>query len=349
MRRIIFLFLLIAALAPGTWLREPPRRISTEQSLRLAPLPVPNAQQIGSRLGPFRLEAVWHLTSPNSDFGGYSSLLPIAPGRFLAISDRGSWLRFAMPGALPAAQPRFGQIAPGDPRLMYDRDSESATMSADGRTVWIGWEARNAISRHDPELRGLQGITRPAAMRDWASNSGPEAIARLADGRFLVLAEGYNRFFENRRHWALAFTGDPVANDGRSPVRFTFEGPTGFMPTDMAQLPDGRVLVLMRNLIWPFPLRFSGRIVLLDPADIHPGALVKSKVLALLQAPLPVDNFEGMAIVPEAGGRVAVWLISDDNAAMTQRTLLWKLSLDPATLPPASKKAREKPPRPSAS
>ena len=55
--------------------------------------------------------------------------------------------------------------------------------------------------------------------------------------------------------------------------------------------------------------------------------------LTRLEAPLPVDNFEGLAITPAAGGKVHVWLISDDNQAVTQRTLLWRLELDLADLP----------------
>jgi hypothetical protein len=40
-----------------------------------------------------------------------------------------------------------------------------------------------------------------------------------------------------------------------------------------------------------------------------------------------------MAILPERNGRLAVWIISDDNKGALQRTLLWKLTVDPADLP----------------
>jgi hypothetical protein len=177
-------------------------------------------------------------------------------------------------------------------------------------------------------------------MRDWGDNSGPEAMTRLADGRFLVLREGFDGLLKRSRHRALLFAGDPV--EGMLPEHFDFAGPRGFNPTDMAQLPDGRVLILMRRVVWPFPPHFAGRIVLADPAEIGAGRVWRGTVVAQLASVLPVDNFEGMAIEPRGDGRLTVWLISDDNQAALQRSLLWKLALDPADLPPKSKKARGK-------
>ena len=69
-----------------------------------------------------------------------------------------------------------------------------------------------------------------------------------------------------------------------------------------------------------------------DPAAIRPGEVWQGIEVAKLSSSLPVDNFEGMAIVPREDGRVTVWLISDDNHASTQRTLLWKLVVDPKRL-----------------
>ena len=166
------------------------------------------------------------------------------------------------------------------------------------------------------------------------------------DGRFIVLEEGFDGFLESRRHQALLFARDPLLGD--QPVQFAFAGDAAFSPTDMAQLPDGRVLILMRRLIWPFPLRFSGRIMIADPAAIRPGGVWRASEVAKLDAPLPVDNFEGIAIQPHSpddrkDGQVTVWLISDNNNAATQRTLLWKLVLHPARLPQTRKGAGDAP------
>ena len=37
---------------------------------------------------------------------------------------------------------------------------------------------------------------------------------------------------------------------------------------------------------------------------------------------MTVDNFEGVAVVPWPDGRLRFYLISDDNASATQRTIL---------------------------
>ena len=69
-------------------------------------------------------------------------------------------------------------------------------------------------------------------MRDWGWNTGPEAMVRLADGRFIVVREG----FFGERHAGLLFAGDPLAVK-QAPRHFVLAGPPGFRPTDMAQLP----------------------------------------------------------------------------------------------------------------
>jgi hypothetical protein len=230
---------------------------------------------------------------------------------------------------------RIAPIRPKAEARRYGYDAEAATRDPATGRIWIAWESRNRISRHRPDFGPARTVA-PPAMRDWGLNSGPEAMVRLADGRFVVLREGFDGLLGDRRHRALLFAGDPVT--AGPPESFTFVGPVGFSPTDVAQLPDGRVLILLRRLLWPIPARFAGRIVLADPRAIEAGAIWRGVVVAKLSSSLPVDNFEGLAIEPPpdekmADGRVTVWLISDANSAATQRTLLWKLSVDPAELP----------------
>lgn len=361
-RRLLALLLLILALAPGTWLREgqAPRRDETA-AVRFTRLPLPAGADVAAHLGAFTLEAAWEMTGTFSGFGSYSALLPRPDGRLMAISDSGRYLTFAPPGVpsgapsgaspgassgVPAAALESGSVVPEPLRRRRDLDIEAAAQDPAGDTIWLAREDSNAISRHDPAFRDAGAYVRPAAMRGWRRNRGPEAMARLADGRFIVLQEGFAGLFAMRRHHAVLFARDPLR--GGPAVEFTFAGPLAFDPTDMAQIPDGRVLILMRRLVWPLPLRFSGRIVVADPAAIRPGGPWRGHVAARLTAPLPVDNFEGLAIVPGRDGRVTVWMISDANNAATQRTLLWKMTVDPARLPGARKKARSSPSRPHA-
>jgi hypothetical protein len=341
-RRRLALLLLILGLAPGTWLRVPKRPWNPTVALRLTPVPLPPRASLASYLGPFALDGVWSLTSPYGAFGGYSALVPLPDGRLMAISDSARRLTFSPPG-VPPLPPRTGDVIARSTRSKFDSDVEAAARDPVTGTIWTAREYINAISRHDPGFR--RAVTRrPAAIRDWSENSGPEAMARLADGRFIALAEGFTGWFEWRRHEGVLFAGDPVAD--APATRFEFSGAPGLSPTDMTALPDGRVLILMRRLVWPFPLRFAGAIMLADPAAIRRGETWNAVEIARLEPPLPADNFEGMAVVPRADGTVIVWLISDNNGAATQRTLLWKLALDPARLPRTRERARRPAPRP---
>ncbi len=319
--------LLVLGLAPGLWWQMPRPAPSFEQKVAIAPLPVDPAL---ARLGPLRLTGVWQLRSPHEWFGGYSALVAIRPGRLMAFSDRGYTIDFPIPGTSAAAPARIGTATGDSKALKASRDIESATYDPQRDEIFLGMEFRNAIVRTTPTLGDWQ-MAFPQLMRGWSGNQGAEAMVRLADGRFIVLGERNGGWRDGDSHPALLLSGDPTR--GARELAFTFDSQGGGRPTDMAQLPDGRVLILQRTLLWPFPPRFSASIMLADPATLRAGGTWSGKRLAQLEYPLPVDNFEGMTITPAAGGKVHVWLISDDNMAVTQRTLVWRLELDPAELP----------------
>ena len=333
MRRLLLVILLILGLAPAMCVYKTAKPWNPTPTLRFTSVELPPRGELAHHLGAFELEGAWQLTSQYSAFGGYSALVPLPDGRLIAIADNGRRFTFSPPG-VPAAPADSGEVLPWRVRPALhrrdDRDTEAATRDPATGTIWVAREGSNSIARVDPAFRGFVS-TRPPAMRDWPENGGPEAMVRLADGRFILLEEVTTSLVEPRLHHALLFPRDPLT--GVKPMQFTFAGAPEFSTTDMAQLPDGRVLILMRRLLWPLPLRFAGRIMIADPAAIRSGAVWPSIEVAKLTSSLPVDNFEGMAIVPRGDGRVTVWLISDDNHAATQRTLLWKLVVDPARLP----------------
>lgn len=316
--------LLALAVVPGTWLRMQPPPPSFVQDIVFEPVPLPSPAVIKANLGAFDLVGVWRMESPHADFGSFSTLVSTGAGRFITFSDKGHALRFSAPG-MDQRDSRIVSIVVTDSLHKFTRDAEGATYDrATGRS-WIAWETSNAISRLSPQLK-REAIVLPQAMADWGNNSGPETLLRLADGRFIALREG----FDEQHHRAVVFSGDPI--ESGEPERFSFVGPARFAPTDAAQLPDGRVLILLRRLVWPMPFRFAGRIAIADPDEIQPGGVWKAREVAKLTSGMPVDNFEGMAIEPGPGGKATVWLISDDNDAATQATLLWKLVVDPAEL-----------------
>ena len=77
--------------------------------------------------------------------------------------------------------------------------------------------------------------------------------------------------------------------------------------------------------------------MLADPAMIRRGGSWSGPILASLDGTGLEDNYEGLAIEPGADGRLVAWLISDDNGAATQRTLLLRLEFRLADLPAKQK------------
>lgn len=331
MRRPIAILALLALL-PLTWGRSPYPHKFKRLELEFHTLAMPGPERMAAHLGAFHLENSWEIRSRTHLYGSYSALLMRPGGEMLALSDSGNFLIFRAPGE-SQDKSVIGKLPLSDGDAKVDRDVESATQDGRG-TIWLGLEGKNAIYRMNPAFR-IERRVRPESMRDWGENTGPEAMVRLADGRFVVLREGFVDWSDHL-HQAVLFAGDPTENaDGqkRHEQRFVFDGPAGFSPTDMAQMPDGRVLILMRRLTWPMPQRFAGRIAIGDPKAIRPGQPWHVTEVARLSSDLPIDNFEGLAIVPREDGRLTVWLISDDNYSPLQRTLLWKLSVDPRDLP----------------
>ena len=320
MRRLLLLTIVVIGLAP-IWIRspKPPELTDNRQILTMTALRVPPVN-----LGQVRALGAWELDSPNRHFGSYSALIPLGDGTFLAAADTGKRLRFTPPGRRGPG-PRFDFFADVELGEKARFDVESLARDPATGRIWAGFEHTNQIVRYDAQLRQT-GVVKPAAMQRWRGNSGPESIVRLNDGRFVVLAETGLGWFD-REGPGLLFPSDPV--EGAAPLEFRFRPPDGFSPCDMAALPDGRVLILLRKIVWGLPPRFASKLVIADPAAIREGAVWHAKTLADLDAPLPMDNYEGLAVEPAAGGRLVLWLISDDNNALYQRTLLLKLAWEP--------------------
>jgi hypothetical protein len=76
------------------------------------------------------------------------------------------------------------------------------------------------------------------------------------------------------------------------------------------------------------PFRWSTVLTLIDLRGVKPDAVVAGREVARFAAPLTVDNFEGLAVTRE-GAATTLWMVSDDNQSIVQRTLLMKFQIDP--------------------
>lgn len=321
MRRVLLILLVAIGLSPGVYWREELPPPETSERIGIEPLLEPGTAPVPlDASGRLRLTGAWELTSRNYLFGSYSALVVPGDGSLLAFSDRGFWLRLPL---FDGDRARQGAVFADSGAPKNAQDIESATRDPATGRIWLGLEGRNAILRMEADRSGI-AIAQPDGMRAWPSNRGPEAMLRLRDGRFIVLAEKESGWGVSGGA-GLLFADDPA--EGAAGIGFRFDAARRFSPTDMAELPDGKVLILLRKVALGLPLDFSARLVVADPATIRAGESWEWEELAALGPDVPMDNYEGLAVSPASDGdSLTIWLISDNNgASYIQRTLLLRL------------------------
>ncbi|MEL7447430.1 MAG: esterase-like activity of phytase family protein [Pseudomonadota bacterium] len=335
---MLLLLAVAVGLAPGTWVRTETTTRDYDAPLRLKALDIDGAGQ-----GGMMLTGAWHLTSANDHLGGYSALIELPDGNLLAGSDRGRLLAIPLKDGRPDASSARFSFLPGRGEKKRELvDLEALTIDPATGAIWAAYESSNAIERLG--ANDAEGRRRPGEMRGWASNSGPETMVRLPDGRFLVLAEGPEEAGRTNRPGYL-FDRDPVDENAQS-TAFRITTPRKFAPVDATLLPDGDVLILLRRVEYAFPVNFYTKIMRADPSQIEEGGEWTGEVVMELSDPALFDNFEGIEFVPDEAGSDSgsVYLISDDNVSAFQRTLMLRFAWPP--LPreeadQAKKKARE--------
>lgn len=320
--RLALLALVVAALAPGTFLR-------TDTGLRSAPVGHITIAPID--LGPpppglLRLTGSWRMTSDHGWFGGFSALVAGSGQTLIAGTDRGFMLGLDVAGEQPRAIPdsfRFVGISGRGRKEFFDM--EAVTRDPRTGSLWASFENDNLVMRFAAD--GRRRVVAPPAMAGWGKSTGPETMERLADGRFLILSEGLDAGDVLDRP-ALLYPGDPL--QGGAPLAFRFNCRAAYAPVDAAEIPDGRVLILLRRVEFTLPATFDAVIMVADPATIRPGRHWRGEIIQRLQGPGFGENFEGIGFVPDPQNprKGAVWVIADDNFSAFQRSLLLRFALD---------------------
>ena len=310
---LLLAFLLLATITwPGP--PEPPRGPATARLFAEA-VALDEDDPTRRRVGELVFLRGWELSSDDQSFGGISAM-QVEDGRVVAVSDAGTVFEFPLPSRPGESAVRIQPLSGTGGGAKWTRDSESLVLQ--GGRAWAGFEGRNAVVRYARDGWREQALARPAAMRGWRGNSGPEAMVRLPDGRFLVFAEG-RRGEETSA--VLLFAGDPAAA-ATPAVELRYRRSEGFRVTDAAVLPDGRLLILTRRLSLLGGVKARLMVAQRPRAD----GVIEARRIAELAAPLTVDNMEALS-VREENGRTIVRIASDDNFMALQRTLLLEFEL----------------------
>lgn len=339
-RRIGLVALVAAALAVAAALLSlvvrPPA--SGRLAVEVEPVPLDPSRPSRAAVGGLSyLGGLW-LRSADSRFGGLSDIRVSEDGeRLYAVSDCGrgftARLGYDAGGRLVGlSDPRLVDLTgpDGGPLTVEEIDAESLVR---GRaTLEVGFEGRPRIFRYrlDPAFAGpAQPMPKPAAVDACGENEGLETMANLGGGRRLLICEGKRGASDTVPAW--------VGQDGQWTERqypLLFEGGLAaepFRPTGASALPGGDVLVVERR----YP-PMGARVVRLSRAGLQGEGPLRPREVARLEAPLTLDNYEGIDARVDAMGRTLVYLLSDDNncgkpavyGPERQRTLLVMFALE---------------------
>ena len=288
-----------------------------------------NYEDINQRtVGPMLYRGGLKLSANDERFGGFSALLISEDGhRLLAASDKGMWfsatLLYDAEGNLSDAG--TARLAPitgldGKPLSGRYRDAEALARDTDG-AILVAFEQHHRILRFMPpaelDAHALtasrpKSIAVPKELNEFNSNAALEGLVTLADGGLLLLTEGLDNQRLGKPGWVL--------RDGAPAKRFEFYRTPRFRPTGAARLPDGDILVLERRFtliggVAALLKRVPKKLISLDTR-------LEGTELIQILSPLTIDNMEGLAVRRDNSGRTIIYLISDDNYSMFQRTLL---------------------------
>ncbi len=277
--------------------------------------------------GQFEFRGGLELASDNARFGGLSGLHVEPDGRLIAVTDRGEWfvarLVLGEGGELKGlvdARMAAMRDARGVPfARKEDADAEEVTRTSDGRFA-VSFERTHSIRLYDLEKKGPSAAPDSeltlAGTAPLKANESLEALAPFDDG-LITAGEGVTS--RGAPFWIVPLSTDaPPAPKGRTSTH-DFYG-----LSSLARLPDGDYLAMERFFAPILGLRIHVRRVTRAGLDADP-ARWEGETVADLEAPVALDNFEGLAVVP--GDATRVYMISDDNFNPAQRTLLYAFDL----------------------
>jgi hypothetical protein len=318
---IRFVFAIVAGLALTACARTAATDEPIAEQWRRLTMTAETVDFGAEQVGRLRYRGGVELITHEAGFGGISDLEVFEDGRVVAINDNGAWLEWRLvlddAGTLVDVDDfrmAFMRDETGEPFAdKDDGDSEDMAQLPDGRFA-ISFEQTQSIRLYDLNRDGPFGAASPGPVlddvRDLPDNSGLEALAAMDDGSLIVGAEGGER--ATTPLWRVRLDAQtPTAPSAR------YATAPGFSLTALDRLPDGGFVALERFYT---PVIGARARITRFAAFVEGDVAVEE--LAMIEAPRPVDNFEGIAATRAPDGSTRLYIVSDDNFNARQRTLL---------------------------
>ena len=326
-----FLAILALALIPAA--AQPPRDPGLQQvEVKSQAIEAFDPRDVSrKRFGALEFRGGLVLESPTREFGGISSLRVGADGqRFVAVSDKGQWLRgrIVYRGTTPIAiadaemAPMLGPDGrPLRARGWYDTES----LAGDGDTLYVGIERAHRIVRFNFGRDGLLArgvpVPVPPAFRTLPHNASLECLvmapkAGPLGGTLIAVSE---RGLDANGNIQAFLVG------GATRGTFSWKRSDDFDVSDCAVAPGGKLLVLERRFSWTSGIAMRIRSVPLTA--IKPNATVDGAEVVMADMGYQIDNMEGLSVHRAPDGALVLTLISDDNFSPLQRTVLLQFTL----------------------
>ncbi len=260
------------------------------------------------RIGDFHYAGGVAISARDTDqLHGLSDLEVAGTDRLIAVGDFGILLEARL---IFDADERLAGLADARMTRLRDEDgtlpSDKADVDAEGLALMPGGDRLVSFERRHRILLYPAGGGAPrrvpAPEEAFPANGGMEALAadpEAGEDAYLVGAEVSGSTWSCRAA-AACIQGPRV------------EKPEEFGLVAMRRLPRGQSAYLLRAYDEVRGVRVSLQIV-------DAGKIVAQMDVT---APLTVDNFEGLGAVQRPDGGFRFYLISDDNASPSQRTLL---------------------------
>jgi hypothetical protein len=249
-------------------------------------------------------DGAWAVSMKEPRFGGVSALA-LQGRRLLALTDSGVLFSLPRPGEGRIGRSHDLPDGPGPPNRRRWRDSESLLQDPAGHW-WVTFENRHSLWRFDPNFRRSEFHLR--LRQGWAVNKGAEAVVIGKDGRLVLIPEVTSRILR-------------VSAGGRI-ERDRLTRPPGEI-SDATRLPDGRVLVLVRQLSIT---GIHNWIATLEEERSGPARVRLLRRVAVG----PLTNLEAMVAEPLPTGATRLWIMSDNDFSDWRRTILLAIDLPKA-------------------